>query len=71
MEAERKKMIELENQLADYKHVISQSENQKLITLASKFEVLTNQLKEVQNRHDIMQKKMIGQSAGKKYEVPY
>lgn len=66
--AEQKKMVELELQLGDYKQIISQSENEKLITMASKVEVLTNQLKEAQNRIDTTQKKMSAQT-GRKYEV--
>lgn len=73
MKSEQQKMTDLETQLGDYKQVISMSDNQKLITMASKVEVLTNQLKEAQNRFDNMHRKFsstpTGVNATKKYEV--
>lgn len=74
LKTEQQKTNELESQLGDYKQVISMSENQKLITMASKVEVLTNQLKEAQNRFENMHRKFAGLPVGSvtstKYEVP-
>lgn len=53
LKGEQQKSVELESQLSDYKHVISQSDDQKLIVMASKVEALTNQLREAQNRIDM------------------
>uniref|UniRef100_A0A915L9W6 Uncharacterized protein n=1 Tax=Romanomermis culicivorax TaxID=13658 RepID=A0A915L9W6_ROMCU len=47
-----------ETQLAEYKQIIGMSDDQKLITMATKVEVLTNQLKEVQARYETFHRSM-------------
>lgn len=74
LKGEQLKATELESQLSDYKQVISQSDDQKLIVMASKVEALTNQLREAQNRIDMVSYQSAStsgtQNAGdRKYEV--
>lgn len=65
------KAQELETQLTDYKQVISQSDNQKLVTMASKVEVLNTQLREAQDRFSAMHRRLTAGAADSQGPAKY
>lgn len=71
LKSEQQKLKLTEQQLSDYKSVIAQSENQKLITMATRVEILVNQLKAANERYDGLHRKMSGGSEKKSYEVKF
>lgn len=59
---EKQKLKDVESELSEYKQLISKSENQKLIALATKTELLTNQLNMAIERTNALHKKAIKES---------
>lgn len=69
LKSEQQKLKLAEQQLNDYRAVIAQSENQKLITMATRVEILVNQLKSVNERYDALHRKLSAGAEKKNYEV--